>query len=428
MGATVDGSVHRIVVCPQCERLWLRMRLCIRCFSDAVPCLARQMAIANLNKWIFHRYDFRYPALLTSLHMLFCYLLSSIALRLRAKQMRPISQRARHAIWQLSAVFVVSVTAGNGALGFIHVSFAQAIGATAPLWTVALSVLLTRKSYSPQVYVSLLLISAGMVLTTRGEVNFHPLGFALIVLATLTRALKSIMQGMLLSSAEDRIDSIELLHQMSWRSALWLACWCLAMERDALHDHTLRDASLWGFLVASSLVAFFLNIAQFLVTKATSAVTLQVLGNIKVVMLILLSVAIFGNEVSTPTAAAPHAQMRLLGRQAYETRSDCVTHTCFSGNGMYTGLREKRTALSSVAFAPLSVSTVHTQVTSAARANGSSVLWCCSSQVSTMAACGCALCLSGVVLYNSVTRKGVAPHGNVKAVDEGPRRRPMRSA
>ena len=37
-------------------------------------------------------------------------------------------------------------------------------------------------------------------------------------------------------------------------------------------------------------------------TKATSAVTLQVLGNIKVVLLILLSVAIFGNEVSLQAA------------------------------------------------------------------------------------------------------------------------------
>jgi len=49
---------------------------------------------------------------------------------------------------------------------------------------------------------------------------------------------------------------------------------------------------------ASSLVSFFLNVANFLVTKATSPVTLQVLGNIKVVFLIVLSVAIFGNEVS----------------------------------------------------------------------------------------------------------------------------------
>lgn len=53
---------------------------------------------------------------------------------------------------------------------------------------------------------------------------------------------------------------------------------------------------------ASSLTSFFLNVSQFLVTQATSPVTLQVLGNIKVVLLIVLSVAIFGNEVSTQAA------------------------------------------------------------------------------------------------------------------------------
>jgi len=263
------------------------------------------MTIANLNKWIFHRYHFRYPALLTGLHMVACYALCSVTLRLRAgPPPRPLSLKTRRAVLRLSVVFVVSVAAGNAALGFIHVSFAQAIGATAPLWTVVLSVVLTQRSYPPLVYVSLLLICLGMILTTRGEVNFHPIGFALVLLATLTRALKSIMQGLALSSVEDRLDSIELLYHMSWRSALWLGAWCLLLERGALHDPTLSSSvALWMYIVASALVSFFLNVAQFAVTKATSAVTLQVLGNIKVVLLIVLSVAIFGNEVSAMAAS-----------------------------------------------------------------------------------------------------------------------------
>ena len=142
------------------------------------------------------------------------------------------------------------------------------------------------------------LISLGMMLTVRGEVNFHPIGFALVVTATLTRALKSIMQGVLLASADEKLDSTVLLYHMSWRSALWLGAWCVAMERGALSDEKLASGTLWAFILASSLVSFFLNVSQFLVTQATSAVTMQVLGNIKVVALILVSVAIYGNEVS----------------------------------------------------------------------------------------------------------------------------------
>ena len=135
------------------------------------------MTIANLNKWIYHRYAFRYSAMLTALHMLVCCGLSAITLLLRQEApRRPLSLRARRAVTKLSLVFVISVCCGNAALQFIHVSFSQAIGATAPLWTVVLSIIITRRSYPPLVWASLTLICLGMVLTIKGEINFHPIG------------------------------------------------------------------------------------------------------------------------------------------------------------------------------------------------------------------------------------------------------------
>lgn len=259
--------------------------------------------IANLNKWIFHRYPFKYPATLTCCHMLACFGLSLATMTARGRKPRVLSQHASRAVLQLSMVFVVSVAAGNAALGYIHVSFAQAIGSTAPLWTVLLAVVLTKRKFPALVYASLGLICLGMLLTVRGEVNFHPIGFALLLTATLTRALKSILQGLLLSAPEERLEPLELLYHMSIRAACVLALWAVVVERHLLFDPLLRSPGLWLCIGASSLVAFLLNLSQFLVTKATSAVTLQVLGNIKVVLLILVSVAIFGNEVSLQAAA-----------------------------------------------------------------------------------------------------------------------------
>ena len=210
--------------------------------------------------------------------MLACCTLSHVTLRCRAQQPKILSARARRAVLQLSLVFVVSVAAGNAALGYIHVSFAQAIGATAPLWTVLLSVILTRSSHPPLVYVALGLISLGMLLTVRGEINFHPAGFVLVLTATLTRALKSILQGMLLSAADERLDPLELLFHMALRAAVALGLWAVIMERSLLTDLGVREVGLWLCVLASSLVAFLLNLSQFFVTKATSAVTLQVLG------------------------------------------------------------------------------------------------------------------------------------------------------
>lgn len=220
------------------------------------------MTIANLNKFIFKRHDLQYAALLTLLHMLACWALSYLSLRLSTGAApRQLSRGARTGCLWLSVVFVVSVASGNAALRFVHISFAQTIGATAPLWTVLLSVAITRKAYALRVYLALGLVCLGMGLATTGEVNFHLYGFALALLATLTRALKSILQGMLLSAAPaEKLDSTELLYHMSRRASLWLAGWVLALEREAFTDAALRDAGLWRLLAVSSLVAFALNV------------------------------------------------------------------------------------------------------------------------------------------------------------------------
>ena len=151
--------------------------------------------------------------------------------------------------------------------------------------------------------------------------NFHPIGFALVLVATLTRALKSIMQGLLLSSPDERLDPVELLYHMSQRSAVALALYALAMEHHIVADEkVVSDLRVWMFVLASSLVAFFLNVSQFLVTRATSAVTLQVLGNVKVVLLIGVSVAIFGNDVSIQAACG--CGLCLVGVAGYNFASN----------------------------------------------------------------------------------------------------------
>ena len=115
---------------------------------------------------------------------------------------------------------------------------------------------------------------------------------------------------------------------------------------------------LWGLVLASALTAFFLNLANFLVTKRTSAVTLQVvqplrdrisltlalapnlaqslrthpcspspnrrrrrsrraqvLGNVKVVLSIGISLLVFGNQVSSWSVAG--CLITLAGVVAY---------------------------------------------------------------------------------------------------------------
>ena len=106
-----------------------------------------QMIIANMNKWIFHHHKFSYPGVLTCMHMMTCALLGRCVLQWTGRPPKVLASQTLSAVRRLSIVFVVSVASGNAALKYIHVSFAQSIGATGPLWTVLLSVFILRRSY-----------------------------------------------------------------------------------------------------------------------------------------------------------------------------------------------------------------------------------------------------------------------------------------
>jgi len=53
-----------------------------------------------------------------------------------------------------------------------------------------------------------------------GEPSFHLVGFVACVMATAGRALKSVVQAMLLSDATEKLDPMSLLFYMSRCAAL----------------------------------------------------------------------------------------------------------------------------------------------------------------------------------------------------------------
>ena len=122
---------------------------------------------------------------------------------------------------------------------------------------------MTGKRYSRAAYASMVPMCGGVMMCTAGELNFHWLGFLCVVLATLLRGVKSIIQGRLLTSPEDKFDSLTLLFHMSGCSIAPLGCYVALCESQFLYDPLVRgDGALrrWGLVLLSGFVAFFLNL------------------------------------------------------------------------------------------------------------------------------------------------------------------------
>ncbi|GJN36227.1 hypothetical protein PR202_gb25067 [Eleusine coracana subsp. coracana] len=270
---------------------------------------ASNIGVLLLNKYLLSVYGFRFPIFLTACHMSACALLSCLAHAASvssssrsssaAASARSRGQLARVAV--LGAVFCASVVAGNVSLRYLPVSFNQAVGATTPFFTAVLAYAVAAKTEALATYAALIPVVAGVVIATGGEPSFHLFGFIMCVGATAGRALKTVLQGILLSSEEEKMNSMDLLRYMAPVAIVLLVPATLVMERDALGvvaTLAREDPSFVWILLCNSSLAYFVNLTNFLVTKHTSPLTLQVLGNAKGAVAVVVSILIFRNPVT----------------------------------------------------------------------------------------------------------------------------------
>lgn len=152
--------------------------------------------ISSLNKWIFAVYNFRYPLLLSALHML----TAIVVIKCRVFRHRGIGEQdlttnAKCKVFLLSLTFCASIAFGNVGLNYVQLSFAQMIYTTTPLFTLAISTLVLGKQHHILKYTAMMPICLGASFSIMGEVQFDQTGCLFVFAATMLRGVKTIQQS-----------------------------------------------------------------------------------------------------------------------------------------------------------------------------------------------------------------------------------------
>lgn len=296
---------------------------------------------------------YKFPFAVTAMHMLFSWLVCLILIWRREQTLIRLDMQAQlKKIAPLAAIFSVCIAMGNLSLKYIFPSFNQMLSSVSPLVTVLVSVFLRGKRYNYWTWASMPVICGGLLLCGGQEVNYDSLGVALVVGATILRALKSVMQEKLLDPKERYLDSVTLTYYMAPWAGSFLVMMSLAFEgveplamlltapglgvgeTDVWSDQAdaptsagtdmgkLRRDSGLGALLAllamSGLNACLVNISGNMVTAHLGAVALQILGNVKSCLAIVVSAAIFQNPVAPAQAAG--VVVCLLGVWVYQRK------------------------------------------------------------------------------------------------------------
>jgi drug/metabolite transporter (DMT)-like permease len=265
-----------------------------------------------MNKSVMEFSQFRFPVTLSYLHQalstFLCLFFTTIchydpdSAKRRDFHDQPLDYE--ETIWRrviaLSLLFSLNIIFGNVSLRHCSVAFVQVVRAIIPMSTMIFSVLFLHSKYSALHYISCFVVCIGVAFSCFGEINLTTFGFFATVFGCFLSSLKSISVKLSLSGAYE-IQPFNLLNRMSPISGMEMFVLILmAGEHKEMVSNQHYRGTLWPIfsVLITGIIAFFVNLTNFLATFHTSPLTVTIVGCVKQVVTIVISVIVFDKKLT----------------------------------------------------------------------------------------------------------------------------------
>ncbi|KAK1314050.1 putative sugar phosphate/phosphate translocator [Acorus calamus] len=253
------------------------------------------------NKWVLSPkyFNFPFPITLTMIHMGFSGVVAFFLIRV-FKVVAPVRMT-----WQIYATCVIPISAffasslwfGNTAYLHISVAFIQMLKALMPVATYLMAVTCGTDILRCDVFVNMVLVSVGVVISSYGEIHFNIVGTLYQVTGIFAEALRLVLTQVLLQRRGLTLNPVTSLYYIAPCSFLFLLVPWLLLEQPMMQISQIQF-NFWIFF-SNALCALALNFAIFLVIGRTGAVTIRVAGVLKDWILIALSTVVFPESAIT---------------------------------------------------------------------------------------------------------------------------------
>jgi len=257
--------------------------------------------IILFNKYLLSTVHFHFPLSLVILHMVFISACAFIWKQLGwvdVPQVAPVDILTRFA--PVAVCFALSLGLGNAAYLYISVAFVQMLKASTPVAVLLASFAFDLEKPNMSLFTFILLIATGVATSAYGQLQLDVIGVVLQMAAVVCEAMRLCLVNIALTSKGFKLSPIAFLYFVAPLCVVALLPAWLWFEATAIsHNHfgPVRRTGV-GMLLLNSSVAFFLNLATMALIKNTSALTLNVAGVFKDVLLIIWSVLISGAVVT----------------------------------------------------------------------------------------------------------------------------------
>ncbi|KAL8669068.1 MAG: hypothetical protein Q9168_006328 [Polycauliona sp. 1 TL-2023] len=259
-------------------------------------------SIIIFNKWILDDAKFHYPILLTTWHLAFATMMTQILARTTSlldgrKNVKMTGRIYIRAILPIGAFFSLSLICGNMTYLYLGVAFIQMLKATTPVAVLLAGWVFGTEQPSMNNLFKVSFIVIGVVIATFGEINFVLTGFLFQLGGIVFEALRLVMVQKLLSSAEYKMDPLVSLYYFAPLCAAMNFCVAAVFEIPYVTLDQVYRVGLMT-LLANAVIAFALNVSVVFLIGRTSSLVLTLCGVLKDILLVVVSIVIWGKPVT----------------------------------------------------------------------------------------------------------------------------------
>jgi len=147
-----------------------------------------------------------------------------------------------------------------------------------------------------EVYI-VIIICIGVAMTSVGELYFSMIGFIFQSLGILAESARLVLVNALMKDL--KLDPLSSLYYIAPLCFAFIFPACLYFEGAELPVNRIFSLEFGGYLMLNGFVAFLLNVAVVLLINNKSALILTLAGILKDLLLVCLSVIVFGSPVTS---------------------------------------------------------------------------------------------------------------------------------
>ncbi|KAF9988054.1 Triose-phosphate Transporter [Mortierella antarctica] len=200
----------------------------------------------------------------------------------------------------------LEICMANASLMYITLSFYTMIKSSTPIWVLVFAFFFGLEKPRMSLILIIAVIVIGVVLTVAGETQFDMTGFILVLFAAVMSGLRWSLTQMLLQKDQLGMDNpIATLYYISPIMFVIMSILSLVIEdpfvafSSSAFFNDFQTGSLTLMMAAGGgFLAFAMTVAEFKLIKNTGTVTLSVAGISKEIVVISLSMLIFGDRLT----------------------------------------------------------------------------------------------------------------------------------